>query len=258
VTTIKPGQTKSSIEKKADGTKTRIMKNELKAKEKKKTSAGTIAALLAVMAGSAAYLYYSLREPEMPAVVQAPPVKEKQHKERDRQPAQVAQSEVAVSSDKGNIVLSHFDKQKMQVFIDGHKKEVDLLSNIKVPVAKEFTLRVQIEGKKHFIKEMRVDNEAAVEVEIPDMPNVAYGYITTSSACAQGELRFELLGEKRVSPIPMVETFGVAFPLGIDEKGQLTPQTYQLFFKKKGDDNERKIEVTITREEQTIDLCDLL
>jgi hypothetical protein len=143
----------------------------------------------------------------------------------------------------------------MQVFIDGQKKEVDLLSSIKVPLGKELTLRVQIEGKKHFIKEIRADNSSAIEVEIPDMPAIAYGYINTTSNCAQGEIRFELYGEKRVSPIPMIETFGIPLPLDIDDKGQVASQVYQLFFKKKGEEIERKIEITLNHEDQTIDLC---
>ena len=103
-----------------------------------------------------------------------------------------------------------------------------------------------------------MDNTAALEVEIPDMPAIAYGYVNTSSNCAQGEIRFELYGEKRVSPVPMIETFGVGLPLGLNDKGQLTPMSYQLFFKKTGEEVERKIEITINREDQTIDLCDQL
>ncbi|MGZ3808030.1 MAG: hypothetical protein ACXVCE_08090, partial [Bacteriovorax sp.] len=256
MTSVKPGQTKSTV-KKMDGTKTKIIKNELKSSSpKKKNSAATIAALFAVVVGSAAYLYYSQLGPKERHPVMA----KNEVAVKERQPAQVHQDASAnvAKQDLGNLVLSHFDKQKMQVFIDGHNKEVDLLSSIKVPLGKEFTLRVQIEGKKHFIKEMRVDNSSAVEVEVPEMPAIAYGYVSTSSNCAQGEIRFELYGEKRMSPIPMVETFGIAFPLGIDEKGQLTPQTYQLFFKKKGEDIERKIEITLNREDQTIDLCEQL
>jgi serine/threonine protein kinase len=259
VSTLKPGQTKSTIVK-GDGTKTRMIKNELKGSNKK-NSVGTVAALFAVVVGSAAYLYYSLHEEqvkvEAPVAVTRPINK---NKDKDRQPAQVPAPDTAYdpASNKGNIVLSHFDKQKMQAFVDGRKMEVDLLSNLKVPLTREFTLRVQIEGRKHFVKEMRVDNTSAVEVEVPEMPAIAYGYVNTSSSCAQGELRFELYGEKRFSPVPMIETFGVGFPLGLDDKGQLIPMTYQLFFKKRGEDIERKIEITINREDQVIDLCDQL
>ena len=254
----KLGQTKA-LAKKADGTKTQFTKNTLaNSSSSKKTSPVALAALFVVLIGSGAYLYFSLNDQSSEstvAVVVAQPIK------KVRQPAQASPGpEVTIEgeSSKGNIVLSHFDKQKMQAFVDGKKMEVDLLSNLKVPMLRDFTLRVQVEGKKHFIKEMRVDNSSAVEVEIPDMPTIAYGYINTSTSCAIGEIRFEVYGEKRVSPIPMVETFGIGFPLGLDDKGKLMPINYELFFKKKGEDIERKIEFTINREDQTIDLCDQL
>lgn len=255
-TTLKQGATKSGI-KKADGTKTRILKAGDIKNAKKKSSAGVIAALLAVVVGCAGYLYSSLREPEAQVAV-TEPVKSNRTPAGVQNQAPTENPSAVEGADKGSVVLAHFDKQKMQVFVDGHKKEVGLLSNIKVPVGKEFTLRVQIEGKKHFIKEMRVDNTSTVEVEIPEMPAIAYGYVNTMSGCAQGEVRFEVYGEKRVSPVPMIESFGIAFPLGLDDKGQLTPITYELFYKKKGEDIERKVEITLNREDQTIDLCELL
>jgi serine/threonine-protein kinase len=189
--------------------------------------------------------------------VAASPSKTNRHPSQTTKPV-AAEVDKDFEQDKGNIVLSHFDKQKMQAFVDGKKVEVDLLSNIKVPVAKDFVLRVQIEGKKHFVKEMRVDNGSAVEVEVPEMPAIAYGYVNTSSACAKGDIRYEIFGEKRVSPIPMKENFGVAFPLGLNNDGQLVPQAYQIYFKKEGEDIERKLEITIQHEDQTIDLCDQL
>lgn len=260
-TNVKASQIKVPV-KKVDDTKSGITKNNLKQTTggQKKTSTGTIAALLAVVIGSGAYLYFSqlndANKVVAPRVSATAPVNKDRHPAQI--PAQVSAADRDSSQDKGSVVLSHFDKQKMQVFIDGRKIEIDLLSNLKVPVARDFTLRVQIEGRKHFVKEMRVENTSTVEVEVPEMPWIGYGYVNTSSACAVGEIRYEIFGEKRVSSIPLKETFGVAFPLGISNEGQLIPQVYQIYFKKAGEDIERKIEITMQREDQTTDLCDLL
>jgi len=159
---------------------------------------------------------------------------------------------------EGTIVLTHFDNLKMQVFIDGKKEEPDTMSSLKVPMQKEFILRVQIDGKKHFIKEIRVDNSAVLEVEIPEMPAAVYGYMNTSSACTEGEITYEIFGEKRHSPIPLRQTFGVALPLHSDNKGQVSPQTFTIHFTKTGESQEKKIEITVKREDQTIDLCEFL
>lgn len=232
-------------------------KNDLKnIPEPKKAPIAIFAALFVLAIGRVAYLYYPSYTHlfKKVQIVTRPMTK-------DRQPAQtVTSTEMSSdSTDKGSIGFTHFEKLKMQVFVDGQKAEVDYFSSIKVPLARDFTLRVQIEGKKHFIKEMRVDNSSPVEIEIPEMPRVAYGYVNTASkTCTAGELRFELFGEKRVSPVPMIDSFGIAFPLGVDDKGQQVPMTYELFFKKKDESIERKIEITINVENQAIDLCEKL
>lgn len=252
----KSANQKSMLHKRAELTRTSINTKEEKNDYAKKKNAGLmIATVFLGVVAIGAYLYFSrLNHRPVALIDKNLPVSKNRH------PAQMANGSDHVSDeegkDKGNIVLSHFDKQKMQVFVDGQRREVDLLSSIKIPLGKELTLRVQIEGKRHFVKEIRADNSSAIEIEIPDMPAIAYGYINTSSRCAEGEIRFELYGEKRVSVIPMSESFGIPLPLGLDDKGQITPQSYQLFFKKKDEDIEHKIEVTLNHEDQTVDLCD--
>ncbi len=257
MTNIKKGAgTTSKVNK--EGTKVlKADKTATKSSKKKGTSMGTYAAMVAFILGGGFYFYTNFfAEPEQAPVVAETkaPVKA----ERAREPAaDIGVNEEASGTAK--VVLSHFDKQKMQVFIDGHKTDVDLLNTIIVPVGKSFTLRVQIEGRKHFIKELNLQNNTTIEEEIPEMPAIAYGYVYTSNDCeAVGEVRFEIYGEKRVSPVPMKQEFGVAFPLTIDERGGLTAANYELFFKKKGEDIERKIEITIKREDQSIDLCEYL
>lgn len=252
-------QRTSSI-KKSDktGSKTKIGKVETSKKDKsgsKKGGAGiaVVAAMLAVLVGVGYYVYQSLEEPSADVASTSTPTTSP----KARVPAQETHQDkhAEVASKPATLVLSHFDKQKMQAFIDGEKIELNHLSSVSVPTGKDFTLRVQVEGKMHFVKQLNL-SESVKEIEIPEMPNMAYAYMTTSSACANGELRFEVFGEKRVSPIPMKESFGIALPLHVDEKGQLAPKTYEILFKRNGEEIERKIEISVTREDQTIDLCE--
>ena len=235
---------------------TKIIKTDTKNIGKQKTSLGTYAAMMAFIAGGGFYFYTTFfAEPEMaPVVAQA--VVEDQAK--NREPAQT-EAKTDELSGSAKMMLTHFDKQKMQVFINGTKADVDLLNSVMVPVGAPFTVRIQIEGRKHFIKEMNLGNNSTFEIEIPETPAIAYGYVYTSAECsAKGELRFEIYGEKRVSPVPMKQEFGVAFPLNLDAYGSLAPASYELFFKKEGEDIERKVEITIKREDQSIDLCEFL
>ena len=257
MTNLKRGAgTKSSTSANIKKEPTRVIKTDTKNSGKQKTSIGTYAAMMAFIMGGGFYFYTSfIAEPEMEvAITAAPPVK---HNDANRVPAQTAPSPEMGGTAK--MMLTHFDKQKMQVFINGTKSDVDLLNSVMVPVGAPFTVRIQIEGRKHFIKEMNLGNNSTFEVEIPETPAIAYGYIYTSPDCAaKGELRFEIYGEKRVSPVPMKQEFGVAFPLNLDEYGSLAPANYELFYKKTGEDIERKIEIKINKEDQSIDICELL
>lgn len=241
------------------GTKTSFNKDATRAirnkglEKKEKTSLGTVAALIALVAGGGFYFYSNFMMP-----TDAPKISETRESavSKKRNPAQIGTSNDAAGMT--TLVLSHYDKQKMQVFINDEKTQVDLLNAIQVPVGKSFSLRVQIDGKKHYIKEMSLRNNSAVEVEIPEMQSIAYGYVFTSAECAKGEIRFEIFGEKRVSPIPMKEAFGIAFPLTINDQAMLAPASYELFYKKVGEDIEHKIDITIKKEDQSVDLCEHL
>lgn len=250
LTSIKNVNTKSNINIKTE--KTAVGTKIIKREEPKKSKLPVVAAIVLVLVGASAYIYLNFLKQEETPIVEVHP---KTRVKKGPAPASV-DPQHAEDATKGSIVLTHFDRQKMQVFIDGEKHDVDAVSSVKVPVMKEFTLRIQIEGKKHFIKTMSVDNQAAVEIEVPEMPNMPYGYINTSSSCARGEITFELWGEKRKSPVPMFDSFGIPLPLQVDPQGQAVPATHVIYYKSDADSVERKIEITINREDETIDLCE--
>ncbi len=56
----------------------------------------------------------------------------------------------------------------------------------------------------------------------------------------------------------MENSFGIAFPLNLDDNGVLIPAAYDIYFKKHGEELEKKLEITIKREDQSVDLCELL
>jgi serine/threonine-protein kinase len=213
-----------------------------------------IAALLALLIGVGGGAYYEGYFDNEVVTSSAEPATPKKLA-KGHAPASVASEEHLAN---GTIILTHFDNLKMQVFIDGKKEEPDAVSSLKVPMKKEFILRVQIEGKKHFIKELRVENSSTVEVEIPEMPYNAYAYMNTTTDCTEGEIKFEIFGEKRSSKIPMKQTFGIALPLHMDEKNKPAAQTFTILFTKTGVSQEKSVEITVLREDQAIDLCEFL
>ncbi len=244
-----------------DDVKTIVKPNAVKknAVQEASSPVGKYAAIFAIVVGGALYLYSSIsksRKAVNPVVKTTEPVERTGH---IRQPANKLPGETTEAKGEAQLMLTHYDKQKMQVFIDGNKVNVDLLNSLVVPVGKPFTLRVQIDGHQSLVKEMNLANNSDLQVQIPETPPVAFGYVRTGKDCdVQGEIRFEIFGEKRTSEIPMKEEFGIAFPMGVDANSFSTPATHEIYFKRKGEELERKVEVNIKREDQSIDLCELL
>jgi len=161
----------------------------------------------------------------------------------------------------GTILFSHFDKQKMQVFVDGEKVTVSSLNSISVSLNKDITVRVQIEGREHFIYKTQLRDKSAVEVEIPDQPQAIFAYINTASGCSglKGTLHFNLWGEDRVVKIPMVDSIGVALPLKMDAReGFALPTNFEILFKEERNSYEKNITVNLQREDESIDVCYLI
>lgn len=230
---------------------TKVLKNE----EKKKTSLGAYVALFAILIGGAFYFKSSF----MPEAQETVAVVEKAESER-RKPA-TNQNEAPSEAAGGfaRMTLSHFDKQKMEAYVNDKLMPVDFLNTIKAPVGKPFTLRIQIVGRKHYIEEMNLQNNSEVEVEVPDMPYAGYAYVIMSQACRQsGEIRFEVYGEKRKARIPLNTRGGIPFPLRVGANGAFQETTHRVFFKKTGEQIEKKVEINFKREDQAIDLCELL
>jgi len=222
-------------------------------KDKKKSSPiSKIAIFVALIVGVGGYLYTSLNENESMVVDTQTNVKNAPDKtvkiEEKRQPA----------SGRGRIIFTHFDKQTMRVYINNEVVEVDPIQGVAVPISQELVIRVQSEGKKHFVKKVQVDNGAAIEIEIPEMVNYPYAYLVTSTDCTSGNLSFELWEESRNVKIPIHDSVGVPIPLMVDDSGKAKPHTYQMFFRRVGEEIDKKVDITVSREDQTIDLCEKL
>lgn len=156
------------------------------------------------------------------------------------------------------IVIGQYNKLKHKVFVNDEQRTPDLIGAIIVPIDIPIILRVEVAGKKHFIKELTLTVKKPFQVDVPtDLPNYSYAYLGTSRPCVSGELKFEIFGEKRKQKLPIADSIGISLPLDIDAEGKIIPTTHvvEVF---SDDGVSRKVEVVANREEQSIDLCDLL
>ena len=93
-----------------------------------------------------------------------------------------------------------------------------------------------------------------IDIEIPKMPEVSYGYLVTYGECLEGKIFFEIFKEKREESLPIDPQMGIAFPMD----GELTPTTHKIKYKKKGEKILRNAEFTFKVEDDVVDLCSVI
>jgi eukaryotic-like serine/threonine-protein kinase len=181
----------------------------------------------------------------------------KEVKEKKRSIA--SKSEKTEKIIKGELVLTNFDQGKHQVLVDGEPKSVDVFGGIEVQKGKDLTLRVEILGREHFVKKINIPLEQRrLKIEIPETPLAKFAYLKMTSACAEGEINFQMFGENRTEKIPIKVSPGIAFPLKLNEDGEAAPISFELFFKSSGRSVKRKINIDFQKENDMVDFCQVL
>ena len=155
---------------------------------------------------------------------------------------------------KSSITLKNFDEFSQKAFLDGKEVAVSVFGEISdIPLGSHL-LRVEQAGKKHFIKRvsLRPDEEEPT-FEIPDMEEAKFGYLVSSSDCVTGEISFEVFGEKRLEVVPIERADGIGFPMN---NGRATK--FQVYLRVQGEDLDRTIDFRVERENDLVDLCELI
>ena len=152
----------------------------------------------------------------------------------------------------GKIEFTNFDKFKQKVFLNGVKVEVDVIGVLEnIPYGDHY-LRIEERGRQHFVEIISVNEGSnGQKIKIPNMKKVNYGFLRMGNNCANGEIEFNLFGEKRIETVPFTYDEGVTFP--VLEEGK-----YTIFFKSTETDLKKKIEFNLQREDDIVDLCSLI
>lgn len=157
--------------------------------------------------------------------------------------------------------LVNFDPESHKVFINNKRMQPNFLKEVDLPVGEEFTIRVESQGRKHYIETIDIANVDYVNLEIPLEEEFDFGYLYTSSSCQmQGRIYFELWGESRVEKLKNGNAYGVPLPIMGDGRYPASPSgtaSYTVYFQKKGESIQRKLEFSFSRAGERIDICDL-
>jgi len=175
---------------------------------------------------------------------------------KDRQPSAFEDDSTGIEK-MGKILLKDLDKLNHKVFIDGNRVEPNYLRMVDVPVERDFVLRVEMPGRKHFVvKNLQLTDGEKREVHIKEQGFASYGYLEMSRACIKGTLLFELFGEKRREELPIISERGaIPFPVSVNEEGDSSSKVYEAIYLISGDGIERKIKFEISEDKMT-DLCE--
>lgn len=166
----------------------------------------------------------------------------------ERNPATNDQTEIKKPpvSQKGRLIITNIERFKHEVYLNGILTKIPIDGELELDINKSYTLRVQIKGRRPFIKTFSTNQSGTtINLEIPDMPVVKYGYLVTATDCVNGKLYFNLYGEERVENLPISHPSGIPFPIG---KTKVEVKVTGEQFKRSG-------VVSIKHEDELFDFC---
>jgi serine/threonine protein kinase len=180
-------------------------------------------------------------------------------KDAKRDPAQIEKKDPLVDKDliweknqDAVIVIDNFSKQKHTLFVDGVKTKVNYLKEIVVPSGKEVTLRIQHDGRKHFVTKIVAEAGNEKILTVPEMDNENYAYLVTSRRCIAGTMQFEMYGESRKEVLPISGRISFPAPSGRKPSSETS---YEITYQRVGENLERKVTVDFSKQEEVVDLC---
>ncbi len=192
--------------------------------------------ILAALVGVGIYVTYSVDKAEQ--VVK----KEKIMEEVERVPSSSTEKQEAF------LFLKNFENLKYEVFINGKRVNDIVLGEVKIPANKDVVLRIQQKDHKHFIKKVKLNAHETMDVIIPELEPMKFGYLINSDKqCVTGKIEFDLFGEHRVEDLPIQERGGIPLPLGY----------IRLTFLRSGDTVGVTKEVNIQKVDEVVDICEL-
>jgi len=185
--------------------------------------------------------------------------KEKQNEMIKDNRAPAAVKHAAPAPIKRKFVLNNFDKFKQNVYINNKQVTISVLGEIETQEATG-TLRVETPGHMHFVKPFSFGAEDFLSVEIKETDPELFSYLTMSKECVKGKISYELYGEKIVEDLPIKRKPGIPLPVQHDANtSTVVPTVYSFSLQREGEDNlQRKIPVTVDKEDEVYDFCDIL
>ena len=155
----------------------------------------------------------------------------------------------------GQVTFKNLDSTQQKVFLNGREIKVDVFGSFNLPLLEESIVRVEEIDLANFVTTVKLTKEKPrIDIEIPKMREVSFGYLVTYDECLEGKIFFEIFKEKREETLPIDPQMGIAFPMD----GELIPTTHKIKYRKKGEKILRNAEFTFKIEDDVVDLCNII
>lgn len=155
------------------------------------------------------------------------------------------------------VKLQGIRKHRDKVYVNGKIEKPNILGKINIPLDGQAIIRVQREGRQHFIIDLTGRVDQTSNVKVGNTAAQSYGFLVTKRNCGQGKIHFNLFGEERVEPIPIVKKPGIWLPVTPKEKRELA-SAFEVTAIFENENFERNISIKIDNEFEEVDLCELI
>lgn len=242
-----------------DRTRTRI-KSSAKTKETTASSGGSplikIVAMLILAFGAMYFVKPDLTENLIASILGESP--KKKEKSIEEMMPDTTKYSVSDNPDKFKLVkLKGIRKHRDKVYVNGREEKPNILGKVNIPLEGQAIVRVQREGRQHFIVDLsgRVGTTESVEVE--NTLSQSYGFLVTKRNCGEGTIYFNLFGEERTEKLPIGKKPGVWIPVSPKAERDVA-SAFEVTVKLEAESFERNINFRIENEFEEVDLCALL
>lgn len=156
----------------------------------------------------------------------------------------------------GKVLITGIKKSDT-VFVNGMIKSLDALGTIQVPVGEDVFIRAQRPEYAHFVQKVNLSSSnEEVRVNVSFKKRAAFAFLVSGPNCPAGVLQFNLYGEPREEKVPLLRS-RIWLPLELKESGEAAPVDYKMVFTRATQGLQRQINVTVSREFEAVDLCEL-
>lgn len=242
-----------------DRTRTRI-KTSAKTKETTTSSGGSplikVVAMLILAVGALYFVKPDLTKNLIASVLGEDP--KKKEKSIEEMMPDTTKYSVSDNPDKFKLIkLKGIRKHRDKVYVNGREEKPNILGKVNIPLEGQAIVRVQREGRQHFIVDLsgRVGTTESVEVE--NTLSQSYGFLVTKRNCGEGTIYFNLFGEERTEKLPIRKKPGVWIPVSPKTERDVA-SAFEVTVKLEAESFERNINFRIENEFEEVDLCALL